>query len=162
MNDFNELHSLYHHGIKGQKWGIRRFQNEDGTLTEGGKARYNKDLTKKDPKKMSMEELQKDIARLQAEKNYEQLLKNKTPGSKTMIDQISHATMAAAVTFAGTFGALKLKDYIHAKGSGNALPGPRVKNGKEWMFRNSGKLLASSLTALTAAVSTLGGRIGQN
>ena len=31
---------LYHHGIKGQKWGIRRWQNEDGTLTEEGKARY--------------------------------------------------------------------------------------------------------------------------
>ena len=31
---------LYHHGIKGQKWGIRRWQNEDGSLTEEGKARY--------------------------------------------------------------------------------------------------------------------------
>lgn len=31
---------LYHHGIKGQKWGIRRFQNKDGTLTEAGLARY--------------------------------------------------------------------------------------------------------------------------
>ena len=31
---------LYHHGIKGQKWGIRRYQNEDGTLTEEGKRRY--------------------------------------------------------------------------------------------------------------------------
>lgn len=31
---------LYHHGIKGQKWGIRRYQNEDGTLTEAGKKRY--------------------------------------------------------------------------------------------------------------------------
>ena len=30
---------LYHHGIKGQKWGIRRYQNEDGSLTEAGKAR---------------------------------------------------------------------------------------------------------------------------
>ena len=30
---------LYHHGIKGQKWGIRRYQNEDGTLTEAGKRR---------------------------------------------------------------------------------------------------------------------------
>lgn len=32
---------LYHHGIKGQKWGVRRFQNEDGSLTAAGKARYD-------------------------------------------------------------------------------------------------------------------------
>ena len=34
---YNEL---YHHGILGQKWGIRRFQNPDGSLTEAGKKRY--------------------------------------------------------------------------------------------------------------------------
>ena len=28
---------LYHHGILGQKWGVRRYQNEDGSLTEEGK-----------------------------------------------------------------------------------------------------------------------------
>lgn len=37
---------LYHHGIKGQKWGIRRFQNPDGTLTAAGKKRYLKDSKK--------------------------------------------------------------------------------------------------------------------
>ena len=31
---------LVHHGIKGQKWGIRRFQKSDGTLTAEGRARY--------------------------------------------------------------------------------------------------------------------------
>lgn len=37
---------IYHHDIKGQKWGVRRFQNEDGTLTEAGKKRINKDMNK--------------------------------------------------------------------------------------------------------------------
>lgn len=32
---------LYHHGIKGQKWGVRRFQNKDGSLTPAGKRRYD-------------------------------------------------------------------------------------------------------------------------
>ena len=31
---------LVHHGIKGQKWGVRRYQNKDGSLTQEGKARY--------------------------------------------------------------------------------------------------------------------------
>lgn len=32
---------LYHHGIKGQKWGVRRFQKKDGSLTPAGKQRYD-------------------------------------------------------------------------------------------------------------------------
>ena len=37
---------LYHYGMKGMRWGIRRYQNEDGTLTEEGRARYTKGLRK--------------------------------------------------------------------------------------------------------------------
>lgn len=33
---------LAHHGILGQKWGIRRYQNEDGSLTQDGKERYSR------------------------------------------------------------------------------------------------------------------------
>ena len=33
---------LAHHGIKGQRWGVRRYQNPDGSLTEKGKARLEK------------------------------------------------------------------------------------------------------------------------
>ena len=36
---------LFHHGVKGQKWGIRRFTNKDGSLTEEGKKHYNVDNT---------------------------------------------------------------------------------------------------------------------
>lgn len=35
-----DLDYLAHHGIRGQKWGVRRFENADGSLTAAGKARY--------------------------------------------------------------------------------------------------------------------------
>ena len=38
--DTCDIEELYHHGIKGQKWGIRRYQNDDGTLTPEGRKRY--------------------------------------------------------------------------------------------------------------------------
>ena len=45
-NDWREFYDpqyvLYHHGIKGQKWGVRNYQNPDGTLTAAGKSRYGK------------------------------------------------------------------------------------------------------------------------
>jgi hypothetical protein len=37
---------LYHHGIKGQKWGVRRYQNPDGSLTSAGKRRLYRQNSK--------------------------------------------------------------------------------------------------------------------
>ena len=42
---------LLHYGIKGQKWGIRRFENPDGTLTPAGKERYLKNSQNPNSKK---------------------------------------------------------------------------------------------------------------
>lgn len=41
INDYRD-YELYHHGIRGQKWGIRRYQNKDGSLTDEGKKRIAK------------------------------------------------------------------------------------------------------------------------
>lgn len=38
-NYIYKTNELYHHGIKGMKWGIRRYQNKDGSLTDAGKKR---------------------------------------------------------------------------------------------------------------------------
>ena len=51
---------LEHHGVKGQKWGIRRYQNRDGSLTPEGKARYNQEVT---PKRTRKE--QKQVRKMQ-------------------------------------------------------------------------------------------------
>ena len=34
---------LYHHGVKGQKWGVRRYQNADGSLTSAGRKKKQED-----------------------------------------------------------------------------------------------------------------------
>ncbi len=41
-----ENNTLQHWGIKGMRWGVRRFQNSDGTLTPAGKKRYDKEMEK--------------------------------------------------------------------------------------------------------------------
>ena len=43
------MNNLYlcHHGVIGQKWGVRRYQNTDGSLTDAGKKRYIRNMKKR-------------------------------------------------------------------------------------------------------------------
>lgn len=73
---------IYHHGILGQKWGVRRFQNKDGSLTAAGKQRQKKESGSN---KLSNEELQKRISRLQMEETYSQLLARQKERSRSRV-----------------------------------------------------------------------------
>lgn len=44
-------YELYHYGTKGMKWGVRRYQNSDGSLTPAGKKRYERDIQENNSKK---------------------------------------------------------------------------------------------------------------
>lgn len=99
-----EKKEILHSGVKGMKWGIRRFQNKDGSLTPAGRKRYgDKDAGdspdgktessktsnkpsdgsfaryKKSTKKMTEEELTTAVKRLELEKQYKKALKDLEP-----------------------------------------------------------------------------------
>lgn len=113
---FISMDELYHHGIKGQRWGIRRYQNPDGTLTEKGKKRYlNPDgsLNKKGQKKfgdtvkglqikkkakdMTDEELDYAITRARKEDEYNRLRPETTGKKKKSSELVDQVVKPAAI-----------------------------------------------------------------
>ena len=120
---------LYHHGIKGMKWGIRRFQNKDGSLTKAGerrraalegeleklggrKSRSNSDSNeaprKKTIKDLSDDELRNMTNRMQLESNFYNAQRNlaaatpqKVSAGKRFIGNMMNNVIAPAATNAG-------------------------------------------------------------
>lgn len=102
-----DIETLAHHGIPGMKWGVRRYQNKDGTLTAAGKKRYDKlnaELEKLSPKKsesdsnsntkkadikdMTDDEIKEKTNRLTLEKNLRQAEKDWDAVMKTPVQNI--------------------------------------------------------------------------
>lgn len=80
-----EYTSLSHHGIKGMRWGVRRYRNKDGSLTPAGKKRYDSmsddaktasDIRTKKVSQMSNAELKKLNERVRLEQEYSRLNPN--------------------------------------------------------------------------------------
>ena len=61
-----ENNSLRHHGILGMKWGVRRYQNKDGTLTAAGKKRYDKEMKDAKAERRALKNVQKNMQLTQA------------------------------------------------------------------------------------------------
>ena len=79
---------LYHHGVKGQKWGVRRYQNPDGSLTAAGKKRHNSDNVNK----MSNEELRQKVNRMNNEQRYIELTKSSSSSVSKVADDVERAS----------------------------------------------------------------------
>ena len=69
------MNYIEHHGIKGMKWGVRRYQNPDGSLTAAGKKRYSSSEVREARKSLPTEranltKLEKRKSRIEGETDY--------------------------------------------------------------------------------------------
>lgn len=109
-----ENNTLQHHGILGQKWGIRRYQNKDGSLTAAGKNRFKSKTANAGPnnredhnkahdksksksvESMSDAELRARINRLQLEQQYAALSSKEVNTGKDYVNKIIKASTTVA------------------------------------------------------------------
>lgn len=102
---------LFHWGVKGMKWGVRRYQNKDGSLTSAGKKRQ-KQLTAdekerasrkndlKNRRTMSDADLKKKIERLKMEKEFKNLTNEDIRPGKTFVNDVMSSAGKKALTIA--------------------------------------------------------------
>lgn len=133
---------LYHWGIKGMKWGVRRYQNKDGTLTSEGKKHYSQDHedytrvhTKKSVREMSDSELNARINRLQKEQQYERIT-------------ASPSKLQKAIKIAGTTAtALGTVMTLYNNGSNAMKLGKSIVESREFKNAVVGGALAATMKA---------------
>lgn len=110
---------LYHYGIKGQKWGVRRFQNEDGSYTEEGLKRRLQESGLKGTRSQQNEikswsKKQEKIAK-KFDKHTEKILSDKRTGKKISNSRIQKAIQLGTEYNKYDSYARDVKGYFNAK-----------------------------------------------
>lgn len=106
--------SLYHHGIKGQKWGVRRFQKKDGSLTPAGRKRYDDDGPSQKKQKEYKVPKNKSLHRLKIEEKYKAQGMSEKEAEQAAAKRIrgeQFAVGAAAVTVAACVAYNKYRNH---------------------------------------------------
>ena len=125
---------LAHYGVKGQKWGIRRYQNEDGSYTDLGRRLRKKLGAGKEKRKppesskwrakdagyLSDEELRKRITRLQQEKQYKEMTASRLTKTRKWVAKTAEVVLVGTAV-AALKGVVKTK-YEGFLDSKAALP----------------------------------------
>lgn len=130
---------LYHFGIKGMKWGVRRYQNSDGSLTPAGRKRYDKQVRVsrkadvKNRRTLSDSEIEQKIKRLESEKKLKNLTEEDlSPGRKAASDILKSAgnkvlTAAAAGAAAYAVKVAMTKKFDIKEAASYIVPNPNKK-----------------------------------
>lgn len=127
---------LAHHGIPGQKWGIRRYQNEDGTLTAEGRLRYLKQMTN--------DEL---IAYSKLSRGSKKHVDNQVGSGKSITEALKSGeerekrkkiAIVAGTSLLMTFAALKYRKIVKAKAYTGVLKS-FMKSSDKSIFSKSGR-----------------------